>query len=44
MEKVGDCATEGRKGGGKKERKGEKELIRMGTSYFDASSIIFRGK
>jgi hypothetical protein len=41
-ENVGDCGTEGRKGGGKERKKRRKRAEKSGTCYFDASSFFLR--
>ena len=41
-ENVGDCGTEGRKGGGKERKKRRKRAEKSGTCYFDASPFFLR--
>jgi hypothetical protein len=40
IENVGDCGTEGRKGGGKEREKRRKRAEKSGTCYFDVSSFF----
>jgi hypothetical protein len=42
LENVGDCGTEGRKGGGKERKKRRKRAEKSGTCYFDASPFFLR--